>query len=498
MIGMMELATHADATFWVVVREFVVEMSVGLAIGVAGAFLVLQSIRRVDLPNPALYPLRTLAAAGVIYGVAAIAHGSGFLAVFVAGIIIGDADYPRRDDVERFHTSLASLAEVVVFVALGLTVNKVDLESVWKDALLIGSARLPSAARSGRAVPRALRLRRGERLFVMWSGLKGAVPILLAAFALLEHVAGAERIYGIVFVRRRVLGDRPGRHGAVRGRAARDPDAPRHGGACDRRAPRSRRVLRGRRGARARRSCGRSRSSSAATRTAAAWSRRRTTWRAGSGSTRRCRVPRRCGAARRRSSCSRGKRSTREYSRAVWTAVREVVPTVERTGHRRGLPGRGGGRRRLRPCAGGRGGGSGGGARRDQPLVLARSRELQGGLEDRERPPQAGRPDGRARGREAVFLAPFDVRRLPGRRPAGGGAAAPRRGRDDRRPRRARGREAARGCSRASSGRCCATARAGSTRAALELSRRRSRSAPRRPSRATWPRSSGCRRSCAA
>ncbi len=137
MVGMLEFATHANSTFWVVVREFAVEMSVGLAIGVAGALVILESFRRIHLANPALYPLRSLAAAGVIYGVAAVAHGSGFLAVFVAGILIGDANYPRRDDVERFHTSLASLAEVVVFVALGLSVNKVDLEPVWGDAILI-------------------------------------------------------------------------------------------------------------------------------------------------------------------------------------------------------------------------------------------------------------------------------------------------------------------------------------------------------------------------
>ena len=186
-----------------VVREFVVEMAVGIAIGVAGALLLIEAVRRIDLPNPALYPLRTLAASGVIYGVAAVAHGSGFVAVFVAGIIVGGADLPHKRDVERFHTSLASLAEIVVFVALGLTINNVHIgqSRVWLDALLlallllfvarpavVGSLLLPA------------RLRRGERLFVMWSGLKGAVPILLAAFALLEGVDDAERIYGIVFV----------------------------------------------------------------------------------------------------------------------------------------------------------------------------------------------------------------------------------------------------------------------------------------------------------
>ena len=203
MIGMLEFATHANATFWVVIREFAIQMAVGLAIGIAGTFLVIAAIRRVDLPNPALYPLRTLAAAGVIYGLAAVAHGSGFLAVFVAGIIVGSVDLPEKRDVERFHTSLASVAEIVVFVALGLTVNNVSLgdSSLWLDALLL-SALLAFVARPLVVAPLLwpTNLRLGERLFVMWSGLKGAVPILLAAFALLEHVDGAERIYGIVFV----------------------------------------------------------------------------------------------------------------------------------------------------------------------------------------------------------------------------------------------------------------------------------------------------------
>jgi potassium/hydrogen antiporter len=203
MIGMLELATHSDATFWIVVREFAVEMTVGLAIGIVGALVVIQAVRRIELPNPALYPLRTLAAAGVIYGVASVAHGSGFLAVFVAGILVGNVDLPEKRDVERFHTSLASLAEIVVFVALGLTVNNVSVgsRSVWLDALLL-SALLAFVARPIVVAPLLwpARLRLGERLFVMWSGLKGAVPILLAAFALLEHVDSAERIYGIVFV----------------------------------------------------------------------------------------------------------------------------------------------------------------------------------------------------------------------------------------------------------------------------------------------------------
>jgi len=203
MLGMLEFATHEHATFWVVVREFAIEMSVGLAIGVFGALVLLQLMRRVMLPNEALYPLRTLAFAGVIYGVASVAHGSGFLAVFVAGLLVGDARAPHKGEIERFHTSLASLAEVVVFAALGLTIDlqslgrgRLWLDGLWLALLLAFVARpvvvAPLLART--------RLRAGERLFVIWGGLKGAVPILLGSFVLLEHLPEGSRIYGIVFV----------------------------------------------------------------------------------------------------------------------------------------------------------------------------------------------------------------------------------------------------------------------------------------------------------
>jgi cell volume regulation protein A len=202
MIGMIELAQNADASFWVVVEEFSVEMSVGLAFGLVGA-AAMRPLLRFSLPNPGLYPLRTLAAAGVIYGAAATAHGSGFLAVFVAGVLLGDADVPLRDEIERFHTSLASLAEVVVFVALGLTVDVTDL--LTSSRLLEGLALAVILALVARPLvvgPLLLpvHMRTNERLFIIWSGLRGAVPILLAAFALLATVEDADRIYDIVYV----------------------------------------------------------------------------------------------------------------------------------------------------------------------------------------------------------------------------------------------------------------------------------------------------------
>ena len=98
MIGMIELATQDGGSFWIVVEEFTVEMAVGLVVGLLGTAAMLPLLR-ISLPNPGLYPLRSLAVAGVIYGIAATAHGSGFIAVFVAGVLLGDAERaaPRRD-----------------------------------------------------------------------------------------------------------------------------------------------------------------------------------------------------------------------------------------------------------------------------------------------------------------------------------------------------------------------------------------------------------------
>jgi len=201
MIGMLAYATSGHGSAWTVVREFALEMSIGLAVGVVGAWALLRLMRHVSLPNEGLYPLRTLAAAGVVYGAAAVAHGSGFLAVFVTGLLLGDARAPYKADIERFHTSLASIAEIVVFTALGLTVHLTGLGSVWSDGLLL-AVLLVFVARPvvAGALLLPARLRPGERLFVAWGGLKGAVPILLAALALLASVRDAGRIYSIVFV----------------------------------------------------------------------------------------------------------------------------------------------------------------------------------------------------------------------------------------------------------------------------------------------------------
>jgi cell volume regulation protein A len=182
---------------------FTLQMLIGSAVGIVGGALLLLAMRRLPLPSEALYPLRTLAGSLAIYGLAAVAHGSGFLAVFIAGILIGDARTPYKGEIERFHSALASLAEIVAFAILGLTI---DLQALFQsDAWWIGlllAALLAFAVRPVLVgillVP--VRLRLGERLFVLWSGLKGAVPILLGTFVLDSGLADAGRAYDVIVV----------------------------------------------------------------------------------------------------------------------------------------------------------------------------------------------------------------------------------------------------------------------------------------------------------
>ncbi len=203
MIGMIELARESHGSVWIVVTEFLQEMGIGLAIGVVGAVLLLPVMRSVRLTSPALHPIRVLAGAGIIYGLAAILGGSGFLAVFIAGVLLGDAPAPRKNEVEDFLSSLTGLAEIGAFVALGLSVGVADLGDlgVWGDGLVLALV-LALVARPLAVFPllAPADLLRRERVFIVWGGLKGAVPILLGTLAVLGAVDGATRLYGIVFV----------------------------------------------------------------------------------------------------------------------------------------------------------------------------------------------------------------------------------------------------------------------------------------------------------
>ncbi len=203
MASLIAAGGLSGGAFAYVGGTFLLQMGVGTAVGFVGGRALLWFMRQVPLPSEGLYPLRTLASALVLFGIATLAHGSGFLAVFVAGIMLGDERAPYKGDIERFHAALASLAEIVAFLVLGLTVDLAEIgrADVWVPGLLLGAA-LALVIRPvlvGLCLIPA-RLKRNQRDFVLFAGLKGAVPILLGSFLLAAHVPDGKRLYGIIVV----------------------------------------------------------------------------------------------------------------------------------------------------------------------------------------------------------------------------------------------------------------------------------------------------------
>jgi cell volume regulation protein A len=202
LLGMVEVATHPGTSLLVVLKEFALQMSIGVTCGAIGGILLIVALGRLRLGGSGLYPVLALASAGLLYGVTSLAGGSGFSAVFVAGVLLGDARLPYASEIDRFTASLASFAEVAVFLALGLTINLGGIAGkdwVGGLAILAVMAILVRPPVVGLTLARSM-LNRREKAFIAWSGLKGAVPILLAAFAVLANVPESQRIYDLVFV----------------------------------------------------------------------------------------------------------------------------------------------------------------------------------------------------------------------------------------------------------------------------------------------------------
>jgi cell volume regulation protein A len=203
MTALISAGGLSGGAFGHVAGEFLLQMGVGGGVGVVGGIALGWFMRRVPLPNAGLYPLRTLACALALYGVATLAHGSGFLAVFLAGIMIGDPAAPYKHEIEHFHSALASLGETVAFVVLGLTVDVGELghANVWVPGVALGAvlAFVVRPALVGLCLTGS-GLARNERGFVLFAGLKGAVPILLGSFLLSVRIPETQRLYGIVIV----------------------------------------------------------------------------------------------------------------------------------------------------------------------------------------------------------------------------------------------------------------------------------------------------------
>ena len=176
------------------------ELGIGLVVGLAVGWLAVQAFRRAQLATPGLYPVASLATAALAYGGADVAHGSGFLAVYLSGLILGSATVPARQTVAAFHQGLGWVAQLTMFTTLGLLVFPGQLGDVAVEgtilALIILFVARPVAVFVA-LIPARFSFR--ERLVLDWAGLRGAVPVVLATFPVIEGVEGSLELFNIVF-----------------------------------------------------------------------------------------------------------------------------------------------------------------------------------------------------------------------------------------------------------------------------------------------------------
>jgi cell volume regulation protein A len=197
------LSTGAAAThpWWeeagIVGYELVVGALIGLVLGVAGSW----GLRRAALPAAGLYPLAAIGLTVLAYATGTVAHASGFLAVYVAGVALGNARLPHRQSILGFADGLAWLAQIGLFVMLGLLASPGRLGQAVVPALIVGLA-LVVLARPLSVAASVTPFRVGwrDQAFLSWGGLRGAVPIVLATIPLSERVPGAQALFDVVFV----------------------------------------------------------------------------------------------------------------------------------------------------------------------------------------------------------------------------------------------------------------------------------------------------------
>jgi cell volume regulation protein A len=182
----------------VIVFELAIGVLTGLVVGFGGAWLM----RRAALPSSGLYPLAVLCLALLAYSAAAGEHASGFAAIYVAALVLGNSELPHRIATRSFAEGVAWLAQIGLFVMLGLLLTPSRITWSAVGVAVVGSLVLTFLARPVSVWVSALvdPLPRNELAFVSWAGLRGAVPIVLATIPFAEDVTDSERLFDVVFV----------------------------------------------------------------------------------------------------------------------------------------------------------------------------------------------------------------------------------------------------------------------------------------------------------
>jgi potassium/hydrogen antiporter len=200
VIGFIEWIEQDDYGVLDMALLFVREMGIGAVVGLAVGWLGVYALRSSRLASPGLYPVATLSTAGLAFGGAATLHGSGFLAAYLAGLVLGSGRIPAKQTVTVFHQGVAWVAQIAMFLALGLLVFPSELDDVWLEgtalALILVFVARPLSAFVSTALDH---FTTGERVLLSWAGLRGAVPVVLATFPVIDRVEHSDDFFNIVF-----------------------------------------------------------------------------------------------------------------------------------------------------------------------------------------------------------------------------------------------------------------------------------------------------------
>ncbi|GAA0654585.1 potassium/proton antiporter [Streptomyces malaysiensis subsp. malaysiensis] len=191
---------HMDS-WYTLIGEIALELAIGAVVGLAIGWLGAFGLRHVALPASGLYPIAVVAIAVIAYAGGSLAHGSGFLAVYLASLLLGNARLPHWPATRGFAEGLGWLAQIGMFVLLGLLVTPHELGDDVLPALAVGLVLTVVARPVSVLLSTApFRLPWREKALLSWAGLRGAVPIVLATIPMVSNVPDSRRIFNIVFV----------------------------------------------------------------------------------------------------------------------------------------------------------------------------------------------------------------------------------------------------------------------------------------------------------